>query len=138
VSDTQILQGEIEALQEAVLLTDERVDEIEEESETPAVVSLEAPDVASHVIEVDLAEKIGFLEAEIIECRRQLEEQSLTLALQSSQISTLTDQSPEVEETQEVMEVIPEPTTEENSPSEGEDAPKSKQMNWFEKFLLIR
>ena len=128
--DAQILQGEIEAVQEAILAVDAKVDELEEEA-----IAEDSPDPEpSAPIEpvIDLAQTVGRLEAEISECRTQIAE--LRSSMSVPVVMPLPEPELEPEEvTVEEVEVPEEPQP------ESEDAPReARNPNWLEKILLIQ
>ena len=132
--DSQILQTEIAAVQEAVLAVDERVDELETTAEEPAATESAAEIAAEPVI--DLAQTVGRLEAQIAQCLSEISElrSSVRAAETTATVALMASETPEPEPeapTPEVLEVEPEP-------EESEEGPPERQPNWLERLLLVR
>ena len=135
MADAEILQGEIEAVQEAILSVDQRLDELEE-GDGNSPVNPEPITQSPPTPLIDMAQSMGRLEAQVAECQSQIA--ALTQQLASTQgqaeaaleMAAETLETEDILETPEVVEVEPEPSS-----SVGSEEPKP---NWLERLLLGR
>lgn len=132
--DAQILQGEIEAVQEAILAVDQKVDELEEEAEAETPAGDEGAGEALVAPTIDLAQTVGRLEAELETCKQEiasLRSQASAAEMMAQAAMTSPEPEPEPEPIPEVLEVEAEP-----EPESASDEPRPK--SWLERLLLVR
>lgn len=135
MADTEILEGQIQALESAVLATDERVDGLEaNEGDAPDDT---IPPGSSTPVEpvIDLAQTVGRLEAEVAQCRLQILELQMEVRTSALQMEAIASIASEPEPEMAVTEV--EAPSEPESPSGGEGEPK-RNPNWVERLLLVQ
>src|SRR6185369_1834106 len=124
--DAQILEGQIQAVQEAVLAVDQKVDELEGEAQSETEgAETDGAGEALVAPTIDLAQTVGRLEAELETCRQEiasLRSQASGAEAMAAAAMTTPEPEPEPEPIPEVLEVEPEPETASES---DEPRPKS-------------
>ncbi len=135
--DTDLLQSEISTLQDAVLETDQRVDELEEVSATAEQPHGDSSSTPVAPV-IDLAQTVGRLEAEVAECKARIQAQDtelegLKLSISAALAVAVMEPEPEPEVTIAEVEVEAEP---EEGTSEEEN--EARNPNWLERLLLVR
>ena len=146
MADTEILEGQIQALESAVLATDKRVDELRVdglEGNYGDAQDDTIPSGSSTPVEpvIDLAQTVGRLEAELEACKSQIQAQQLEMEGLKFSLSAITaiaasEQEPEPEPELTVTEIEAPEEPESQSGDEGEVP--ARNPNWLERLLLVQ
>lgn len=147
MSDTEIIQGEVENLQEAVLEVDERLDAIEENGGSQDNGGGEAQtNQCLGRIEATLAQMSSCLERLEARTAEQIQEateaaetaaEAATAAAEMSALAAVADLAEE-DATSEDIEAAPEGEVEEVQAPPEETESRQSSMSWWERMLLAR